>query len=740
MRWRILFFSLLLISGSWKTFAQAYTQADSLRIYGLLERADESDLAGNLTQALQFAAEALEFSRKTKMLRGEGFARLKMADLRLKAEGGKDLLSLYDEPLRIGALLKDSFLLGLSFHQLGQFFKDQAQYDEAVAAYNKALACYYAISDNNYVAVVYNDIGFVHDRKGDYERAVQMYIHARKLFEAIGNKKETANTIGNLAISNYRLGKKDEAIQLFKNSALIRKEAGDIKGLTATYGNLVTAYASVAQYDSAYHYQQLAINYAEKSGVKNTLAQAYANASSLLLRQDNAAEALTYEQKAIRLYTEMGDRVKLGARYLSMASILDQLNDSLQAEIYYQKASSLANELRNKPLFQSIHSARSAFYNKHGNHKAAFDQYKLYVAYKDSLLNEKTTTNIAELQTKYETEKKDLEIAKLETEQKIRQLELEKQQAIIAGNQLEAERREGRIQLLQQQQQLREVQLQAQKEELEKQVLLNKNSEQQLLLSVQQLQISENDKKLRMRQLERERLLRNGIIAGVLVLVVLGSLLFNRFQLRKKIQEQERLLAVRNKISKDLHDEIGSTLTSIHILSKVSATAMDQDPQQARQMLGNISQQSKAIQQNMSDIVWAIRPDNDRIENLAARMREYLAQTLEPLSIQTRLEVNEEVLNQSLSMEHRKEVLLIFKEAVSNIVKHAGATEVRVQLDVQQGSLYMTIRDNGRWKGSATSSGTGTYSMQQRAAGLHGTVEIEGNKEGTSVQLQLPLP
>jgi two-component system, NarL family, sensor histidine kinase UhpB len=731
---------LLILAFHGKLFAQVGTTADSLKIYKLLERADEMDLSGDLDQALFYASEALQLSIQKKMLRGEGFARLKLADLRLKKEGGKEIFLLYNEPLRIGSVLKDSFLLGLSYHQLGQYHKDQSQYNDAVIAYSNAITCYKAIHDKNYVAVVYNDIGFVYDRIGDYEHAVQQYFNAVRIFEEVGNLKEAANTIGNLAISQYRLGRKEEAILLFKQSAVMREKAGDVKGLAATYGNLVTAYSSLAQFDSANHFQQLAIRYAGKTGVKNTLAQAYANASALLLRQNKTTEAYENEQKAIQLYTEMGDRLKLGTRYVTMASIQDQMKDSIQAEAFYQKAIFLANELKNKPLFQSVYAARSAFYNKHQNYQASLEQYKLFVVYKDSLLNEKTATNIAELQTKYETEKKDYEIAKLETEQKIRQLELEKQQAIIAGNQLEAQRKENQIQLLQQQQQLRDAQLQTQNEELEKQVLQNKNSEQQLLLSVQQLQISENEKKLRMRQLERERLLRNGIITAVLGLIVLGSLLFNRFQLRKKIQEQERLLEVRNKISKDLHDEIGSTLTSINILSNVSMTAMETDPGQAKQMLRNISKQSKTIQQNMSDIVWAIRPDNDRVENLAARMREYLAQTLEPQQIETRLTVQDEILNQSLPMEHRKEVLLIFKEAISNVVKHAGASQVDVQLDVQQGRLVMTIRDNGRWKGSASSSGTGTYSMQQRAAVLQGSVQINGAETGTTVRLELPLP
>ena len=719
-------------------FSQAYTSEDSIRIYKLLDQADEADMAGNLDRSMQFAKDALSLSKERKMLRGEGFALLKIADLRLKKEGGKGISLLFSEPERIAKQINDNFLLGLTYHQMGQYYRDQSQYPEAKEHFLKAVVCYKAANETEYEAIAYNDIGYIQDRSGEYEKAVEMYLNAVRLFEKLGNKKEEANTLGNIAISYYKFGKKEEAIQLFKKSAAIRESIGDMKGLTATYGNLVTTYTSLSQFDSAYKYQKMAVAYAEKTGVKNTMAQVYANASALLLKQNKASEALPYEQKAIQLYTEMGDKVKIGNRYVSLASIYDHLKDSVNAELYFNKAINVAQEIKNKPLFQSAYSARSAFYNQRGNYLSALDNYKLSVVYKDSLLNEKTATNIAELQTKYETEKKDNEIARLDNDRIIKQLELEKQKAIIAGDKLEAQKKENQIQLLKQQQQLRDAELVYQKNELERQLLLNKNNEQQLLLSVQQLQISENEKKLRMRQLDRERLLRNSIIAGTIFLLIMGLLLFNRFQLRKKLQEQERLLAVRNKISKDLHDEIGSTLTSIHILSNVSATAMDSDLPQAKQMLDKISQQSKTIQQNMSDIVWAIRPDNDKLENLAARMREYLGQTLEPKQIQTRVHVNEAALQQFLPMEHRKELLLLFKEAINNIVKHAGASAVDFQLDMKDGVLQMRISDNGTWKGN--SSGTGTYSMQQRATGLGGKVEITGNNSGTTVQLELPVP
>ena len=116
-----------------------------------------------------------------------------------------------------------------------------------------------------------------------------------------------------------------------------------------------------------------------------------------------------------------------------------------------------------------------------------------------------------------------------------------------------------------------------------------------------------------------------GLIIGIFILF----LLFNRFKLKKKMQEQEALFDIRNNIAKDLHDEIGSTLTSINILSQVSSKSFDSNPNQSKSFLNEINTQSKTVQQNMSDIVWAIRPDNEKFDALTARIREYAGEEAE---------------------------------------------------------------------------------------------------------------
>jgi ligand-binding sensor domain-containing protein/two-component sensor histidine kinase len=221
---------------------------------------------------------------------------------------------------------------------------------------------------------------------------------------------------------------------------------------------------------------------------------------------------------------------------------------------------------------------------------------------------------------------------------------------------------------------------------------------------------------------------------GFCILIIAVLIYWLMQQRINRIKARYRL---RNKIATDLHDEIGSTLTSISILSNVSQQAMEQQPQQAKEMLQQISTQSKNIQQSMSDIVWSIRPDNEKIENLVVRMREYAAQTLEPLDIKITIDADESLVNKVLPMECRKDLLLIYKEAINNIAKHAGATVVVVSLSNGGKQIQLSIQDNGIWKGEST--GTGTKSMNERAAANGGKLVILPTDKGTTVTATIPI-
>ncbi len=210
-------------------------------------------------------------------------------------------------------------------------------------------------------------------------------------------------------------------------------------------------------------------------------------------------------------------------------------------------------------------------------------------------------------------------------------------------------------------------------------------------------------------------------------------------ELEENRAKEQKLQQIRNEIAINLHDEIGSTITSINILSNVSQQAIEKKPQQAKEMLKQIAVQSKQIQQTMSDIVWSIRPDNEKFENLIVRMKEYSAQTLEPLSIKNNFIFNNQLTEIVLPLHYRKDVLLIFKEAVNNISKHSKATAVIITITQLKNELLLSINDNGQWKENSITTGTGTKSMQLRAAAIGGTLSIEKANTGTTILLQVNL-
>ncbi len=716
-----------------------YTPNDSIQIYALLDKADDEDLKGEIDLAISSVNTALTLSKSKKMQRGEGFALLKMADLSYKKSGKGTDKALFEKPRQIGLELKDSFLTGLSFHQEGQYRMQINQYKEALPLLENAKTFYQSGELLNYRALVFNEIGFIQDRLGQRENAMENYLHAVRIFEELGNKKEAANSLGNVAIVLYRQGRVEDAIKIFKECADTRKNLGDVKGVATTYTNIAVAYNNL-NIDSAVHYQQLALPYVQQSGTIANQAQAYASLAVLLSKQKKPYEALEAHNKALALYEQGGDEIKIANQNVNKAETYNQLRQFEEAERCLEIAEAIGIKIKSHSLLQNVYLVKTKVYETNKDFNAALIAHKNYEKYKDSLLKETNIASINELQIRYETEKKDNEIKRLETEQRIKALELEKQIALNKGNKLEAEKKEAAIQLLRNEQLIIALEIEEKEKTLKAQELLVKNKEQELLLSQQALEIADAENELKERKLKQEKILRNGLFAGMGLIALIAGLLFNRYNLQKKIKEQNALLEVRNKISKDLHDDIGSTLTSIHILSNVSEQAIDKDPVKVKEMLHTISGQSKQVQQNMSDIVWAIRPDNDKVDNLIARMREYIGQSFEPQGINAKLSVDDAILEISLPMDFRKEILLIYKEAMNNVLKHAQASEVDISLTKQAETLNLTIKDNGQWKHNPNASGTGSHSMRERAAHIGGKLEVDEMNNGTMVSLSAPIP
>jgi len=726
---------LFLLPATFESKAQSsYTIVDSLRVFQLLDRSDKHAAVSEYDSAMSLAAQMLDFCIQKKFLRGEAHSRIKIADILLARKELREVAQHDSISLRAGLLLKDSVLIALSYYQLGLLASYQQRFNEANELFLKSLDIHFEKAQSTTTAVIYNDIGYTYGQMSNLEKSHEWLLKALRLYDINGDQWGMAQTLNNIATSLNDAGRYQEALPYFNRSIEIREKLGNKMGLAFAYNNAAQVYMLLDSLDKAELYQRKGLHYAELSGEVRTIVHSYVTMALLLNRQKKNEEALEFEKKAIGLLeTKIEDKGQLSRRYIAAAILSGAIKDSLGAEEYFKKALDLSLAINNKYNLRDINLHKAIFYKNRKDYYNAYESYKAYIVYRDSIVNSETLAKIADIETKYETEKKDRAIQQLNAEQKIKQLELEKQKAIIAHNMLEAKRKQDEIDLLVRSTELQELLIKQQDEELEKSLLLAQTREQQL-------QLAEKEKLLKEEQLQNQKQLRNGLIAGTVLIVILSFVLFNRFQLKKKLEQQKALQLVRNNIAKDLHDEIGSTLTSINILSKVSRKSLEKDVAKSTVYIDKITEQSQNIQQAMSDIVWAIRPDNDLMENMLVRMREYVSHTLELKNIHTRFDVSGGILQHPLAMQQRRDLFLIFKEAINNAAKYSGAEQVTIQLSRQDDQIQLVIKDNGvGFDTGRTTSSSGLKNMRERAAALGGNLTIRSVPgKGTQISLQFP--
>ena len=219
--------------------------------------------------------------------------------------------------------------------------------------------------------------------------------------------------------------------------------------------------------------------------------------------------------------------------------------------------------------------------------------------------------------------------------------------------------------------------------------------------------------------------------------------------------KEERLLElqrVRRRIATDLHDDVGSSLTKIALLSEAVRQKISVINKDASERLVTVTAISNELMESMSDIVWAINPHKDNMSDLAQRMRRFASDIFTACQIAFRFRAPLLEQDIQLGANVRREVFLIFKEGVNNVVKHSGSSEVILDLTIEGDWLALDISDNGKgfnpalvkadtgYLTSQSRGGNGLASMRRRARELGGQFDIKTNiGQGTTMSLRLPI-
>ncbi len=220
--------------------------------------------------------------------------------------------------------------------------------------------------------------------------------------------------------------------------------------------------------------------------------------------------------------------------------------------------------------------------------------------------------------------------------------------------------------------------------------------------------------------------------------ILLCATVFFIYQYR--LNQALKLERLRTRISTDLHDDIGSTLSSISILSDMVIHGGEEN--NSNEMLHEIKENSVSLMEKMDDIVWSINPRNDSLENLLLRIKRFAAQLFEAKNIDYEINISEDLHSFKIPMEIRQHLYLMIKEAINNIIKHSQCNHAVIKIEQFNEFLKINITDNGKgFNTQEASHGNGIINLNERAKLINASLAITSNQplKGTQIKIELKI-
>jgi len=571
-------------------------------------------------------------------------------------------------------ILQNNFLKTRSFLRKGVYYDIVGKKDNSLLWYDKAYEIAKAADDKDAMASVYNNKGLIYWGKEQYKTAMDYYLSSYEIFKDLGQQRGQANSLNNIGLLLSKLKRHKESNSYHKHSLVIRKGIKDTYGIGASYTNMVMNFSALKQLDSCVY----------------------------------------YAQKSIVSKQKINDIRGLATSYNSLGKTYQQLQQNDSAVYYLKKADEIYQRFNSrKHRAKNIQLLGISYYNQ-GNYKAAIDAYTIALEnLSDSQMMIKSKA-LRRMANAYR-ELGDFENASHYYQETIKlQDTIQKEKETIATN---------------------EIFEKYQSAEKEKEILL------------QRAEIAEKNASI-----SKKNTTIYGMIAGVLVFLALGYLLYNQQKLKNrqlqkenelkdaliKVETQNKLHEQRLKISRDLHDNIGSQLTFIiSSIDNLKYGLKDANPD-FLDRLSNINFFTRNTINQLRDTIWAMNMDEIHFEDLEQRMMNHIGQAkvLTGAEIEFSNEVSE---NSTFSSLVGINIFRIMQEAINNAIKHADSKTISIHFQEKKEQYVLAIIDDGKgFDMHENDDGNGLENMQLRAQEIYGKLHIISQKnKGTTVQLSI---
>ena len=574
---------------------------------------------------------------------------------------------------------KDRSNEATAFNRMGVAFDVKHLPDSALLYYSNAVFLSEMAKEPSTTAGALNNIGLVYWNLGEHDKAVEHYIRAAEIFDGIGEKKGLANTYNNIGLILWEDSNFKEALTYSFKALDLRKQIGEKYGIGASYTNIGLIYGDLDKYDSAIYYLERSIPI--KIEVKDDygLAKSYHNLGSQFVKVKRMPEALAALQKALEISDRLGNFRSSASTLFYMGSVLRNQGDTEQAMARLSKAREILAPATDAKLYWKILYETALLHRDLGDHQKATSLLIRMDSMKDSVLNLEKSQAVEELELKYRTAVKDRQI--------------EEQERTVAETSLIAERRNRYIIIL---------------------------ISALIILALSALFYTQRTK--RKAQAERDAAIIREREMGIRAVLT--------------ATEEER-----KRIAKDLHDGVVQGLTGLKLRIQNQLRNAALTPEQQAGFKETSSLLDGSIDE-LRTISHRMMPRALGELGLVPALADLLEKTFSPTNI--RYEFEHHRVDDKRYPEHVEVSLYrIWQELINNIIKHAGASALSVQL-LQTGShLVLVVEDNGKgfaFEDAANRNGIGLMNISSRAKALNGEVTYAASpQQGTVATIRIPI-
>lgn len=581
----------------------------------------------------------------------------------------------FKEAINLAHIVGHKRFEGASYNSLGICYRNLGEYDSAKVVFAKSIdLCReagfrigYGNARNNYAMTLFY--------LGEYEKANTYFIDVIRDAEEEGLFTVLANAYQNLGIIHNTQKRYPAALENFILAEKYHKLSNDEKGQSGAIANQAfILYKYLKQYDSAVAVYKKVISKKKKLGDEKGIGICYNNLAEIYIIKKDYEKAKLYLDEAIAVRKKVKDQLGLGISYYTLANVYYYKKKYKKAERLATMAVDILRKIDAKKDLSNALSVLSATQEQTKNMESAYTNLVDAVMIKDSLLNKENFARMVELETKYETQKKEREILE--------------QRAKIAENQLKIDQKN--------------------------MVIFGAFS--LTVIAVLLGFLFFNRQKIKTIRLEKEAELKDALL---------------QIETQNKLQEQ------RLQISRDLHDNIGSQLTFIISSLDNLKYSFDITTPGLNNKIFSIRNFTKDTITELRDTIWAMNKEEISLSDLETRISNFIENAkAASKGIHFVFEIDSKI-HDTLSFSSLKGISLyrVIQESVNNALKHAEATEVHVTISKAGKNYIIRIKDNGKgFDADASTFGNGLSNIRKRVADSGGGLAIvSAPGEGTEI-------